>query len=69
MRNPFKLTGNPNRSNRGSANGPPSWKHIDGDDDWATAPPRVDQAVALTCGFYDLITFQNTADPSTTLLF
>ena len=28
-----------------------------------------DQAVALSCGFYDLITFQNTADPSTTLLF
>ena len=44
---------NANRSNRGSAIG----------------PPRLDQAVALSCGFYDVITFQNTADPSTTLPF
>ena len=42
-----------NRSNRGSAIG----------------PPRLDQAVALSCGFYDLMTFRNTTGPSTTPLF
>ena len=53
MNNLNNLTWNPNKSNRGSAIG----------------PPRVDDAAALSCGFYDLITFQNTADHSTTLLF
>ena len=78
MHNLNNLTGNPNKSNRGSANGPPCWQHIQGDDDWATAPPRqpvaykldrICPAVACSIGFNDLTTFQSIADPSTTLPF
>lgn len=62
MHNPNNLIGNPNKSNRGSANGPPRQPV-------AYELDRICPAVACSIGFNDLITFQNTADPSTTLLF
>ena len=65
---------NPNRSNRGSAIGPPCHQYIDRDDDWTNATPplkplqyqldRTSSTVARTIGFDNLITFQRTSDPS-----
>ena len=69
--NVFNLTGNPNKSNRGTANYPPlSGEHIAGHNDWAQAPPRKDyhstckirndQAASLTRGFIELISSRKT---------
>ena len=50
----FYLTGNPNRSNRGSAIGPPRGAYH------STCKKRTDGNDVLSIGFVELITSQNT---------
>ena len=51
MHNPNKLIDNPNKSNRGSACG----------------PPRIDRSSAITRGFLELIKTHNPINPYTPL--